>query len=76
MEGGLEDERTYQVAEKASRITFQIVVLSFGLVGTALIAIRNSYPEYTSLGLFLACASCGILVLYFLFYVYYNKKYS
>lgn len=76
VKGVLEDERAYKVTEKASRITFQIVVLSFALAGAALISMKNSYPEYTSLGFFLTYTSCGILVLHFLFYTYYNKKYG
>jgi len=76
VEGVLEDERAYKVTEKASKMTFQIVIVSFALAGATLIAMKNSYPEYTFLGFFLAYTTCGILVLHFLFYAYYNKKYG
>ncbi|AKB30042.1 hypothetical protein MSSAC_3716 [Methanosarcina siciliae C2J] len=74
LEGVVEDERIYQISQKASRITLQIMALGLALGGTVLIAMRKAYPGYTDLGFFMAYASCGILVLYSLFYRYYNKE--
>jgi uncharacterized membrane protein len=37
---------------------------------------RDAYPGYTDLGFFMAYASCGVLVLYSLFYTYYNREYG
>lgn len=72
----IEDERIRQVSQKASWVTYQIVVLSFAIGGSVLIAMRNDYPMYSALGYFMAYASCGVLVLYGLFYMYYNREYG
>lgn len=76
LEGVVEDERVLHVGEKASRLTLQIVALSFALGGAVLIALRDTYPGYTDLGFFMAYASCGVLLLYSLFYMYYNREYG
>lgn len=76
LEGVVEDERIYQVSQKASRITLQIVALGLALGGAVLIAVRDTYPGHTDLGFFMAYASCGVLVLYSLFYGYYNREYG
>lgn len=72
----VEDERIRQVSQKASWVTYQIVVLSFAVGGSALIAMRNDNPMYSDLGFFMAYASCGVLVLYGLLYMYYNRQYG
>jgi uncharacterized membrane protein len=76
LEGVVEDERIYQVSQKASRITLQIVALGLALGGAVLIAVRDTYPGHTDLGFFMAYVSCGVLVLYSLFYGYYNREYG
>lgn len=76
LEGVVEDERILQISQKASRITLQIVALGLALGGASLIAMRDLYPGYTDLGFFMAYASCGVLVLYSLFYKYYNREYG
>lgn len=76
MEGIVEDERIHQISQKASWITFQIVVISFALGGTTLIAMRNSYPGYTNIGFFMVYGSCAIMVLYSLLYMHYNREYG
>jgi uncharacterized membrane protein len=72
----VEDERIRQVSQKASWVTYQIVILSFAVVGSALIAMRNDYPMYSELGYFMAYSSCGVLLLYGLLYMYYNREYG
>lgn len=76
VEGVVEDERIRQVSQKASWVTYQIIVLSFSIGGVVLISMRNTYPLYADLGFFLAYACCGILVLYSLFYTYFNREYG
>ncbi|RPJ79735.1 MAG: DUF2178 domain-containing protein [Alphaproteobacteria bacterium] len=76
LEEVVEDERIRQVSQKASWVTYQIIVLSFAIGGSVLIAIRNDYPMYSGLGFFMANACCGILVLYGLLYMYYNREYG
>ena len=76
LEGVVEDERIHQVSQKASRVTLQIVALGLALGGAVLITMRDTYPGHTDLGFFMAYASCGVLVLYSLFYGYYNREYG
>ena len=76
LEGVVEDERIHQVSQKASRITLQIVAQVFALGGAILIAMRDTYPGYTDLGFFMAYAGCAVIVLYSLFYKYYNREYG
>ncbi|HII00083.1 TPA: DUF2178 domain-containing protein [Methanosarcinaceae archaeon] len=76
LEDVLEDERAWKVGQMASRATLHIVALGFALGGAVFIAMRTSYPEYSDLGFFLAYTSCGIMVLYTLFYMYYNREYG
>jgi uncharacterized membrane protein len=76
LEGVVEDERIHQVSQKASRVTLQIVAQGFALGAAVLIAMRDTFPGYTDLGFFMAYASCGVIVLYSLFYKYYNREYG
>lgn len=76
LEGVVEDERIRQISHKASWITLQFIALSFSLIGAALVAMRNTYPGYTDFGFFMAYVSCAVLVLYSLFYMYYNREYG
>jgi len=70
----MEDERIHQISQKASWITFQIVVIRFALGGATLIAIREIYPGYADLGFFMAYASCAVLGLYSTLYMYFNME--
>ena len=72
----VEDERIHRISQKASWLTLQFIAVSFALGGTALIAMKNTYPGYTNLGFFMAYASCTVLVLYSLSYMYYNREYG
>jgi len=74
VEGIIEDERVRQVGQKASWATLQFTALGFALGGATLIAMRDAYPGYTDLGFFMAYAGCAVLVLYSIFYMYFNMK--
>lgn len=74
LEGVVEDERIRQVGQKASWVTLQFVVLSFALGGAVLISMRETCPAYVDLGFFMAYASCIMLVIHSLFYMYYNRR--
>ncbi|KKH95578.1 hypothetical protein EO95_07590 [Methanosarcina sp. 1.H.T.1A.1] len=76
VKGVVEDERVHQVGQKASYVTLRIVTLGLAIGGAVLIATRDLYPGYTDLGFVMAYASCGVLVLYSLFYRHYNKEYG
>ncbi len=72
----IEDERTHRISERASRKTFQIFTPSVALIGVILIAWRNKYPNLAQSGFTLAYSVCALLMLYNIFYMYYNKKYG
>ncbi len=76
LEGVVEDERIHLVSQKASWVTFKILVVIFAIGGAALLSMRDIYPSYTYLGFFMAYVSCAVLVLYSLFYMYYNREYG
>ena len=66
----IEDERTYRISEKASRRIYQVFVTSAALVGTILIALNR----HEDVGYTLAFSACALLILYLVFYSYYNKR--
>ena len=76
LEDVVEDERIRQISQKASWITLQFLAVSFALGGAVLIAMKGTYSDYTDLGFFMAYVSCAVLVLYSLFYTYYNREYG
>ncbi|MHB8103740.1 MAG: DUF2178 domain-containing protein [Methanosarcina sp.] len=76
-----DDSRIHQISQQASWITFLITVLGFAFGGAAFIAIGNLHPEninqtYIDLGLWMAYVSQGVLVIYTLLYIYYNREYD
>jgi uncharacterized membrane protein len=74
LEDIVEDERIRQVSQKASGITLQFIIISFAVGGTVLVAMKDSYPKYTDLGFFMSYVTCAALVLYSIFYMYFNMK--
>ena len=74
LEDIVEDERIRQVSQKASGITLQFIVISFAVGGTILVAMRDTYPKYTDFGFFMSYVACAILVLYSIFYMYFNTE--
>lgn len=76
VKGVVEDEMNFHISHLASTLTIKIVPICFATVGSILISMRNTYPQYMDLGFFLAYTSCLIIVLYAIFYSYYNRKYE
>lgn len=72
----VEDERITKVSEKASRIAIVVFSISIALIGLFLITLRNAYPDYIQAGYTLSYSSVALLILYYIFYGYYNKKYG
>jgi uncharacterized membrane protein len=72
----LEDERIAKVSEKASRMAIVLFSISIAFIGMFLIMLRNEYPDFTQAGFTLSYASVALLMLYYIFYGYYNKKYG
>jgi uncharacterized membrane protein len=71
------DERTYNVAYKASFFILRIFTVAAAGIGVTFIALgRGKYPELRSAGLALAYSCCALLLLYYSAYLYYNSKAS
>ena len=71
----VEDERTQLINEKAATITFGIFVAVIIYVGIILIALRDSYPQYSQAGYTLFSAAVFCFILYFTSRAYYSRKY-
>ena len=71
------DERSYKIAEQASRRTLQVFAIISGVIGILLVLISQyGYPEVKQVGITLAYSACTLLLLYSLFYRYYTKKFG
>jgi uncharacterized membrane protein len=71
------DERVYSIAEKASLVAFRIFGIAAAVIGATLVALGwQSASDLYKIGLTLAYAVCGLLVIYYIAYIYYNRKYS
>jgi uncharacterized membrane protein len=44
--------------------------------GITILTLKNIFPELTQVGFTLANSACLLLLLYSLFYLYYNKKHG
>lgn len=74
--GVVEDERTALIIYKASRMAFIVFMLSTTTIGVILFALRNSYPQYISVGFTLIFAACTLLIIYTGFCSYYSSKHG
>ncbi len=71
------DERIYSIAEKASLITFRIFGIAVAVIGATLVALgQEVVPEVEPIGFTLTYSVCGLVAIYYIAYIYYNKKYS
>jgi uncharacterized membrane protein len=69
------DERTYDIANRASRATFQIVTLVLVLIGATLVALGyGKYPDIQPVGFALIYSAGGFLLVYLISYAYFNRK--
>ena len=69
------DERTYAIAEKAARLTLQIVTIGMAIVGAILLLIsRGNSSTMTQAGFALEYATCALLIINYVVYHYYSKK--
>jgi uncharacterized membrane protein len=72
-----EDERLHSIVNQASRRTVEIVVIFMAIVGAILLAMsRGSSPNLEPAGLTLAYSVCATLIIYNIFYTYYNRKFG
>lgn len=71
------DERVYSIAEKASLVAFRVFGIAAAVIGITLVALGwQSASDLYKIGLTLAYSACGLLVIYYIAYLYYNRKYS
>ncbi len=71
----IEDERTHRITERASRITLGVFAPSIAVLAAVVIALsKSALSGFEQAGLTLAYSACGLMVLYNIFYIYYEKK--
>jgi uncharacterized membrane protein len=71
------DERVYSIAEKASLITFRVFAILAAVIGATLVALGwDSSSDLYKIGITLAYSVCGLILIYYIAYIYYNRKYS
>jgi uncharacterized membrane protein len=71
------DERIYSIAEKASLVAFRVFGIAAALIGATLVALgQEVVPEMEPIGFTLAYAVCGLMVIYYIAYTCYKRKYS
>ncbi len=70
------DERTYTIAYKAARLTLGAGGVAMAFVGAILLALaRQDFASARAqVGLTLEYATCGLLVINYLAYIYYSRK--
>lgn len=69
------DERTYTIAYKAARLTLSVAAIGMALVGAVFLAAsRGNSPSLAQAGYALEYATCGLLLINYFAYIYYNKK--
>ena len=69
------DERNYRVSEKAARLTINIFGPFIAVLSVVLIALgRNSYPSLEQVGYTLGYSAAVLIVLYDIFYYYFERK--
>lgn len=71
----IEDERTQLINEKAATATLGIFIAVIMYVGIIILAIRNSFPEWTLAGYTLICSTIFCLIVYLISRIYYARKY-
>jgi uncharacterized membrane protein len=71
------DERTSAIAEKAARLTLQVVAIGMAITGAILLAVSHGELEtLTQAGLALEYGTCALLIINYIAYYYYSRKLS
>ena len=71
------DERVYSIAEKASLISFRVFGILAAVIGATLVALGwDSSSDLYKIGITLAYSVCGLILIYYIAYIYYNRKYG
>jgi uncharacterized membrane protein len=71
----INDERTYTIAGKASRLTLQIGTLAMGLTGIIMFIISHDTSRAMGWSAITLCdATCGLIIIHGLANIYYRVK--
>jgi uncharacterized membrane protein len=71
------DERVYSIAEKASYLTVRIFGIAAAVIGATMVGLgQETVPELLPIGLTLAYSACGLVLIYYIAYTCYKRKYS
>jgi uncharacterized membrane protein len=69
------DERNYRISEKASRFTLGICIPLIAIASAVFMALSKSmFVDLQQAGFTLAYSTCTIMVVYYAFYLYLNKR--
>lgn len=71
------DERIFSVADKASMFVFRTFIILAAMAAATILAFKpDRYPNLDQAGFTLAYSICAMLLVYYLAYMYYNRKYG
>lgn len=71
------DERVYSTAEKASFFALRVFGIAAAVIGVTLVTLGwQSSSDLYKIGLTLAFSVCGLVLIYYIAHIYYNRKYS
>ena len=71
------DERVTNISEKALALASGIFLIVAVPIGLTLVALgQEKMPELEPIGLTLAFSACGLVLIYYIAHIYYNRKYS
>ena len=69
------DERTHRISERACRMTVGIFAPLIAVTAVTLIMLsKRVLPDVRQAGFALAYSACAMMVLYDIFYLYYERK--
>jgi len=70
----LVDERIQKISGKAAQKTLQLETIAMAAASIVLIALRDTLPQYTQTGYTLSYTTCGLLLVYSMFYKHMAKN--
>jgi uncharacterized membrane protein len=71
------DERVYSIAEKAAYLAFRIFSIAAAVIGVTFVLLGfETVPQLYPIGLTLAFSVCGLVLIYYIAYTGYKRKYS
>jgi len=71
------DERVFSVTDKAAMLVFRTFVILAAMAAATMLGLNQErYPELEHAGFTLAYSVCILLLLYYIAYIYYNRKYG